>query len=250
MNNRELNLVQGCPKWCTEDHTVQAGEDREYHSGETRELRLPDGRVVLDVTLVHEPGEGLPRLAVATGALTALLDEVALVDDEQAAQLESTLMALTQYVQRTRRYLRGATQPRVKRGNPGQRLRAAWRETRLFLAERDGRRCFYCRTEFDRLKGVTIDHYVPASLWACNLPANLVLACGPCNHAKSDRLTWSMAAVLLAWQREQAAAAPDRHGVTVTSGTPGREAPESAGNGDSGGAQQPPARRLPSLPAA
>lgn len=85
--------------------------------------------------------------------------------------------------------------------------RAAWREMRLFLAERDGRRCFYCRTEFDRLKGVSIDHYVPKSVWACNLPANLVLACRGCNGRKSDRLTWSMAAVLLAWAGREARAA-------------------------------------------
>jgi hypothetical protein len=236
--------VPTCPKWCTVDHAVQAGEDREYHSGDTRELRLPDGRVALDVTLIHEPGQALPRLAVATDALTGYLDEVALVDDDQAAQLESTLMALTQYVQRVRRYLRGATQPPVKRGNPGRRVRAAWRETRLFLAERDGWRCFYCRTKFDQLKGVTIDHYVPASMWACNLPANLVLSCRPCNLAKGDRLTWSMAAVLLAWQRDQVGV-PDRHTVTVTAGTVGREATQGAGNGAPGDVQAPPARSLP-----
>lgn len=200
-----LRLVYGCPKWCTEDHTVQAGEDRDYHSGPVHELRLPDGRVAMDVTLVHEPGETLPQLAVSTGALTALLDDVALLDDDQAAKLESTLMALTQHVQRTRRYLRGAQQVAKKKPNPGQRARAAWRETRLYLAERDGRRCFYCHTEFDALRDVTIDHYIPKSLWACNLPANLVLSCKSCNHTKNDRLTWSMAAVLLAWAGREAA---------------------------------------------
>ena len=204
MNTRELKLVNDCPKWCTEDHTVQAPEDRNYHSGETRELQLPDGRVALDVTLVHESGEHLPQLAVSTGALTALLDEVELLDDDQAAKLEATLMALTQHVQRARRLLRGAQQVAKKKHNPGQRDRAAWRETRLYLAERDGRRCFYCRTEFEALKGVTIDHYTPKSVWPCNLPANLVLACYGCNTAKSDSLTWSMAAVLLAWAGREA----------------------------------------------
>lgn len=199
MNTRELKLVNGCPKWCTEDHSVQAGEDREYHSGDTRELALPDGRVVMDVTLVHEAGDALPKLAVTAGTLTALLDDVDLLDDEQAGQLEAALMAMTQHVQRSRRYLRGATQVAKKKTKPGFRARATWRETRLYLAERDGRRCFYCRTEFDKLKGVTIDHYIPKSMWACNLPANLVLACKDCNHAKADQLTWSMAAVLLSW---------------------------------------------------
>ncbi|NEB14219.1 hypothetical protein G3I32_36250 [Streptomyces coelicoflavus] len=77
-------------------------------------------------------------------------------------------------------------------------LQGCSRETSLYLAERDGMQCFYCRRPFDRLAEVTKDHYVPKSLWACNLPANLVLACEPCNVAKGDRLTWSMAAVLLA----------------------------------------------------
>ncbi|BDD72999.1 HNH endonuclease [Streptomyces violaceoruber] len=86
----------------------------------------------------------------------------------------------------------------VRKHNPGQRARAGWRETRLYLAERDGRRCFYCRSQFDGLKGATIDHYIPKSVWACNLPANLVLACQRCNTRKNNRLTWSMAAVLLA----------------------------------------------------
>lgn len=81
---------------------------------------------------------------------------------------------------------------------PGWLERAAWRETRLYLAERDGRQCFYCRAPFDTLKGATIDHYVPKSLWRCNLPTNLVLACSPCNLRKGDRLTGVMAAVLLA----------------------------------------------------
>lgn len=204
MNTRELKLVNGCPKWCTEDHTVQAAEDRAYHSGDTRELALPDGRVAMEVTLVHEAGDVLPKLAVSAGTLTALLDDVDLLDDEAAGRLEAALMAMTQHVQRSRRYLRGATQVAKKKTKPGFRARAAWREMRLYLAERDGRQCFYCRTEFDTLRGVTVDHYVPKSVWPCNLPANLVLACWGCNSRKSDRLTWSMAAVLLAWAGREA----------------------------------------------
>ncbi|MVO86650.1 hypothetical protein GPA10_18270 [Streptomyces sp. p1417] len=88
-----------------------------------------------------------------------------------------------------------------------------WRETRLYLAERDGRHCFYCRTEFDKLKGVSIDHYVPYSVLGCNLPANLVLACQPCNEAKADRLTWSMAAVLLAWATGEGGTAREAGGA-------------------------------------
>ncbi|MDX2515472.1 HNH endonuclease [Streptomyces stelliscabiei] len=227
----DLRLVYGCPKWCTEDHTVQAGEDREHHNGAVRELRLPDGRQVLEASLTREPGEQLPRLVVS-GTVGSFFDEVQLLDDDQAGELEGSLMAFLHYVQHSRRYLRGAQQVAKKKPNPGQRSRSAWRETRLYLAERDGRRCFYCHTEFDTLKGVSIDHWVPKSLWPCNMPANLRLACRPCNQAKGDTLPWSMAAVLLAWQREQPVTVPDRHTVTATpcrTGTgpvtPGREAP-------------------------
>ncbi|MBV2357819.1 HNH endonuclease [Streptomyces sp. J2-1] len=82
-------------------------------------------------------------------------------------------------------------------------MQHCWPETRLYLAERDGLRCFYCGTGFETSKEATIDHYVPRALWSCNLPANLVLSCEPCNMAKADRLTWSMAAALLAWTAEE-----------------------------------------------
>lgn len=98
----ELMLATACPPWCVEDHTGQVGDDRDYHAAPPRELRLPDGRVVLDVTLVREPGEPLPQLAVSVGALTALLDQVALLDDAEAAALEGALVALAQHVRRGR----------------------------------------------------------------------------------------------------------------------------------------------------
>ncbi|MDX3841037.1 HNH endonuclease [Streptomyces europaeiscabiei] len=231
MNTRELKLVNGCPKWCTEDHTVQAGEDREHHNGTVRELRLPGGRLALEASLTLEPGTAVPQLVVS-GSVGSFMDDVQLLGLADAKAFEAEVQRFASHVSRMTATLRvaEAQQPRPKKPNPGQLQRAAWRETRLYLAERDGRRCFYCRTEFDRLRDVSIDHYIPKSVWACNLPANLVLSCEPCNRGKGDRLTWSMAAVLLAWQHEQQATVPDRHTVTVTpcrtgTGTAGREAP-------------------------
>lgn len=222
----DLHLVNGCPPWCVEDHAGEPPDDR-GHVSDTWELRLPDGRQVLDASVTLEPGTPLPRLAVGGPHLGLLLDDVVVLDADGARQLENALQSFTQRVQRTIRVLAGYS----ARGKSGRRVgdgkdaRMGWKETRLYLAERDGRRCFYCRTEFDRLKGVTIDHYVPYSLMPCNLPANLVLACQACNEAKRDRLTWSMAAVLLAWA--------------------GREAPAGIETGALGGAEGLPPRSLP-----
>lgn len=223
MNTRELKLVNSCPKWCVEDHGNEPPEDW-GHATADWELRLPDGTLMMEARLVHEPGAPAPQLAVNGAGLSALLDEVTLLDAKGAHALEADLHRFLARIQRAQRTLQG-NQPPKKKPNPGQRARAAWREMRLYLAERDGRHCFYCRTEFDRLRDVTIDHYVPKSVWACNLPANLVLACRSCNQTKGDRLTWSMAAVLLAWA--------------------GREAQQGAGNGAPGPVQAPPARSLP-----
>jgi 5-methylcytosine-specific restriction endonuclease McrA len=207
----DLRLVYGCPKWCTEDHTVQQGEDRDYHAGDDWQLRLPDGTVMMEARLVHEAGQKFPQLAVNGPDLGVLLDDVQLLGADEAYALEAELQRLLHRIQKAARTLQGNRPPRPKKPTkPGQHARNGWHETRLYLAERDGWHCFYCRTPFDRLRGVTIDHYVPKSRWACNLPANLVLACEPCNLAKGDRLTWSMAAVLLAWAGREAPAAGEQ----------------------------------------
>lgn len=196
----DLRLVYGCPKWCVEDHALQAGKDREHHAGAVHELRLPDGRLIVEASLALETGAEAPRLVVCE-SLGSFVDDVTLLSLEDARAFDAATQRFAAHVQRMTNTLRvaEAQRPKPKRFNPGQRARAAWRETRLYLAERDGRRCFYCHTEFDKLRAVTIDHYVPKSMWACNLPANLVLSCRPCNLRKGDRLTWSMAAVLVAW---------------------------------------------------
>jgi hypothetical protein len=203
-----LHLIYGCPKWCTEDHAVQAGEDREHHNGAVRELRLPDGRLVLEASLTLEPDAATPQLVVC-GSVASFIDDVQLLGAAAAKAFDEELQRFSSHVTRMAATVRAAEAqvPKPKRYNPGQRMRSAWRETRLYLAERDGRHCFYCRTEFDELRGVTIDHYIPKSVWACNLPQNLVLACRPCNLRKSDRLTWSMAAVLLAHAKTELEAA-------------------------------------------
>jgi hypothetical protein len=214
VNSRELKLVNGCPKWCTEDHTVQAGEDREHHNGTVRELRLPDGRLVLEASLTLEPDAPTPQLVVC-GSIASFIDDVQLLDAAATKAFDEELQRFSSHVTRMAATVRAAEAqvPKPKRCKPGSMKRAAWRETRLYLAERDGQRCFYCRTEFDKLRDVTIDHWVPKSMWACNLPANLRLACRPCNMRKGDRLPWSVAAVLLAWKVREGGSAADGNGA-------------------------------------
>lgn len=215
MNTRELTLVNGCPSWCSEDHTAQAEGDRGYHSGPAQELRLPDGRLVLEAFLTLDSDAPAPEVAVC-GPGVSLLDDVQLLGLADATEFEKTVQRFAAGISRMTAAVRVAEAQRPgprRQCRAGKMKRAAWRETRLYLAERDGRHCFYCRTEFDKLRDVTIDHYVPKSVWPCNLPANLVLACDACNRAKADRLTWSMTAVLLAWQAREGGAAADGDGA-------------------------------------
>ncbi|MEF9904763.1 HNH endonuclease [Streptomyces sp. P9-A2] len=210
MNARPLNIVTECPKWCTEDHSVQAGEDREHHAGAERELRLPDGRLVLEASLTLEPGASAPQLVVS-GSIESFVDDVQLLGAAEAKRFDEALQRFSSHVSRMTATVR-AEQPRPPRGRPSKKRRTlpasmqhAGPETRLYLAERDGRHCFYCRAPFDSLKQATTDHYVPRSVWACNLPANLVLACEPCNRAKDNRLPWPLVWLLLT-QHHQAPA--------------------------------------------
>ncbi|MFJ5638576.1 HNH endonuclease [Streptomyces sp. NPDC093223] len=206
MNAPDLSIVRPCPKWCTEDHAAQAGEDRDHHSSAVHELRMPNGRLAAEAWLTLEPRAALPQLVVS-GALDLVADDVQLLGAEEARAFDQGVQRFASHVQRMTELLRVAearaasSRPRKRKKRPlPPSMQYASPETRLYLAERDGRRCFYCRTPFDSLRDATMDHYVPRSLWACNMPANLVLSCLPCNQAKDDRLTWSMAAVLLAWQ--------------------------------------------------
>ncbi|WP_275559606.1 HNH endonuclease [Streptomyces sp. 5-6(2022)] len=88
----------------------------------------------------------------------------------------------------------------------------ARRQVRAYVAERDGARCHYCRTEFgEDLAGATLDHYIPYSLWPMSKPRNLVLACDPCNNAKADALPLALAWLLL----RTAAADPSRYATAA-----------------------------------
>lgn len=211
MNTRELKPAVACPKWCADDHTAQAGEDREHHNGPVRELRLPDGRTVIEASLTLEPDSELPQLVVS-GSVESFAIDVQLLNLADAKAFEAEVQRFSAHLSRMTAVLQVAQdqRPVTRKGRPGKMRRAAWRETRLYLAERDGRCCFHCRTPFGRLKGVSIDHYIPKSVWQCNLPANLVLSCRKCNTRKQDRLTWSMAAVLLAWHAREGGGARER----------------------------------------
>ncbi|MDH6432613.1 5-methylcytosine-specific restriction endonuclease McrA [Streptomyces sp. SAI-144] len=202
----DLRLVYGCPKWCTEDHTQQAWEDCEHHAGAVHELRLPDGRLIVDASLTLEPGTAVPQLVVS-GTFGSFLDEVTLLGLEEASTFEAAAQRFAAHVVRMTQTVRSAVAQQPKGRKPKKRplepsLQHCSRETRLYLAERDGRHCFYCRTPFETLRDATTDHYIPRSLWPCNLPANLVLACQPCNVTKADLLPWPIARALLAWARE------------------------------------------------
>lgn len=63
--------------------------------------------------------------------------------------------------------------------------------SRRGVLQRDGGRCVYCG-----LRAETIDHVVPRSRGGDHAWENVVAACGPCNHRKSDRLLselgWSL----------------------------------------------------------
>lgn len=59
---------------------------------------------------------------------------------------------------------------------------------RIRIAERYGPNCAYCGFEFVDLTQATIDHVIPYRLVAHWQGWNLVLACAPCNKAKSTKI--------------------------------------------------------------
>lgn len=61
-------------------------------------------------------------------------------------------------------------------------------EIKLELIKRDGFRCAYCAREFVDLNDATLDHVIPNCVVGHWAPWNLVLACGPCNSTKGDRV--------------------------------------------------------------
>ncbi|ARI54602.1 endonuclease [Streptomyces sp. S8] len=85
------------------------------------------------------------------------------------------------------------------------------RAIRDYVGQRDGWQCHYCRRPFEDVSAVTLDHYIPWSVWPTSKPRNLVLACDPCNQAKADALPVVFASLLL----HLAAVDPDRFGVAA-----------------------------------
>lgn len=84
-----------------------------------------------------------------------------------------------------------------RRARPGCVRGERGRHLRCRLAARHGARCFYCRRPAPPA-ALTFDHYIPYRLWPTYRPVNLVLACGPCNERKADRLPLLLALLLLA----------------------------------------------------
>jgi hypothetical protein len=68
---------------------------------------------------------------------------------------------------------------------------------KLELIKRDGFRCAYCAREFVDLDDATLDHVIPNCTVGHWQTWNLVLACGPCNNAKGDRIPLVLAPLLL-----------------------------------------------------
>ncbi|MEU2076860.1 HNH endonuclease signature motif containing protein [Streptomyces sp. NPDC013489] len=68
---------------------------------------------------------------------------------------------------------------------------------RAYILERDGWQCHYCRRPFVEESDMTLDHYIPWSIWRQSRPRNLVGACYPCNQAKADALPLTFAWLLL-----------------------------------------------------
>lgn len=66
----------------------------------------------------------------------------------------------------------------------GRDMPGDWRETRLFVFERDGYVCGYCG---EKISNPHCDHIIPHSLGGSNEPDNLVTACPSCNLSKHAR---------------------------------------------------------------
>ena len=79
----------------------------------------------------------------------------------------------------------------LKSGNAKRMIRA-------YVLERDGWHCHYCLKPFTDESEVTLDHYVPWSVWRQSKPRNLVAACQPCNNRKADALPVTLAWLVLA----------------------------------------------------
>lgn len=78
------------------------------------------------------------------------------------------------------------------RANRNEKLRAE-------IVKRDGPWCFYCSRLLGPALPATLDHVIPRAAGGSGDIANLVLACGPCNNRKADRLDVPKGAYIGVW---------------------------------------------------
>ena len=72
---------------------------------------------------------------------------------------------------------------------PGPKMSHA--EMKAFLVQRHGVECRGCLRRFDDPRYLDLDHNTPRSDGGLNHVSNRLLLCGPCNRAKSNKLTLS-----------------------------------------------------------
>jgi 5-methylcytosine-specific restriction endonuclease McrA len=75
------------------------------------------------------------------------------------------------------------------------------------LTNRQGGRCYYCRSRMGgpgELREATIDHVIPKAGGGTDRLSNLVAACRLCNAAKGDLSAAAFLEVLAEFDREQA----------------------------------------------
>jgi HNH endonuclease len=120
----------------------------------------------------------------AQRARRALIDERLLDVGRAGANLDALALAMGV----SRRSIGNAIyRAKVARGERPRHMsrRVATRRKQALLS-RDGAFCRYCLKRF-KADVLTIDHVVPLARGGSNDLTNLVLACEPCNKAKSDK---------------------------------------------------------------
>lgn len=80
------------------------------------------------------------------------------------------------------------------------------------LYSRDHGTCQYCGKHMG-MTSATIDHVIPRSRGGKNTWENVVLACGPCNYTKGDRLLAD-----LGWELRKVPHVPKRQGAHIILG--------------------------------
>ncbi|BDP42920.1 hypothetical protein DAETH_28890 [Deinococcus aetherius] len=91
------------------------------------------------------------------------------------------------YTQNPGKYRAVSSRIRAKRASaPGA---FTGEDVRAAFAKQRGR-CAYCDCKIDKRTRWHIDHFIPLSRGGTNHPENIVIACEPCNLAKSTKMPW------------------------------------------------------------